>query len=276
MITAIKILGVVAAGYAALVGGMYVFQRSVMYFPSSHLPTPTEVGAPEFRIARFETADGLELTSWYAPGSADGVAIVYFQGNGGNLAHRAARMRPFLDAGYGVLLAGYRGYGGNPGSPSEQGLFADGHAALDFLARQGVKEQRVVLLGESLGSGVAVALATERAVGALMLEAPFTSAADVGQRAYPLLPVRLLIKDRFDSLSRIPRIGAPLLLIHGERDQVVPVDLGRRLLAAAPEPKQGVFLPNAGHNDLHGHGAAQIELEFVEGLFGNELRPGTF
>ncbi len=193
---------------------------------------------------------------------------MYLHGNAGNIAGRAPKVRRFLDRGYGVLLVGYRGYGGNPGAPSEQGLMADGGAALDFLAARGVGAAHTVLLGESLGSAVAVALASARAVGAVILEAPFTSVAEVGQRAYPFLPVRLLIEDRFDSLDRIGRVEAPLLIVHGEEDRVVPVAQGRRLLAAAKAPKQGVFLPHAGHNDLLRHGSVEVALEFLGRLFG--------
>ena len=204
------------------------------------------------------------------PGRRGAVAaptIAYFHGNAGNIADRGFKVRPFLDAGLGVLLVGYRGYGGNPGAPSEAGLFADGRAALDFLAGQGVPANRIVVFGESLGSGVAVLLASERRLGAVVLEAPFTSAADAGQRAYPFLPVRRLIRDRFDSLSRIGAIGAPLLIVHGECDRVVPADQGRRLLAAAAEPKEGVFLPEAGHNDAFEHGSVRLALEFLNRVY---------
>ena len=263
-----RIVGTLALAYALLLAGCSAVQRSLMYFPLHDLPSPVTVGVPEMEVVRLGTADGLELVSWYAGAAGpERPTIVYLHGNAGNIAGRAPKVRPFLDRGYGVLLVGYRGYGGNSGAPSEQGLIADGRAALDFLAARGVRPERTVLLGESLGSGVAVRLASERAVGAVILEAPFTSAADAGQRAYPLLPVKLLIKDRFDSLGRIDRVGAPLLIIHGEEDRVVPVAHGRRLLAAALAPKQGVFLLGAGHNDLLRHGSAEVALEFLGRLF---------
>ena len=259
-----KILGLGVVGYALLLGGCYALQRSLMYFPAAEVPSPAAAGVPEMAVAALHTEDGLALISWYAAaGSAEAPTIVYFHGNAGNIADRGFKVRPFLDAGLGVLLVGYRGYGGNPGSPSEEGLFADGRAALDFLAGQGVPADKIVVFGESLGSGVAVGMASERRLGAVILEAPFTSAADAGQRAYPFLPVRLLIRDRFDSLSRIGSIGAPLLIVHGERDRVVPADHGRRLLAAAAEPKEGVFLPDAGHNDAFEHGSVRAALEFL-------------
>jgi fermentation-respiration switch protein FrsA (DUF1100 family) len=244
-------------------------QRALMYYPSQDLPSPKAAGVPEMAVVRLETADGLALVSWYAWAVAPGrPTIVYFQGNAGNLAGRAVKVRSFLDRGYGVLLVGYRGYGGNPGVPSERGLVADGHAALGFLAGRGVPSEQMVLLGESLGSAVAVRLAGESTVGAVILEAPFTSAADAAQQAFPLLPVTPFIEDPYDSLSRIDRIGAPLLIVHGEQDRIVPVDQGRHLLAAAQAPKQGVFLPFAGHNDLYHYGSDDIVVAFLERLFG--------
>ncbi len=261
----VEFVVVAAAAYAALLIAVYGLQRHMMYFPARAVPDPAAAGVPELAPVRIATADGLELLSWYRPPARPAAPVlVYFHGNAGHIGDRGYKVRPYLDAGLGVLLVGYRGYGGNPGSPTERGLFADGRAALAFLAKSGIEAGRTVLYGESLGSGIAVMLAAERPVGALVLEAPFTSAADVGARAYPFLPIRLLIRDRFDSLSRISAIAAPLLIVHGERDMTVPAALGRRLLAAAPEPKEGRFFAAADHNDLYEHGAASAVLDFLE------------
>lgn len=257
--------GLIVAGiYVGIVGAMYLLQRKMMYLPVQDMPPPAAVGAGDMAVVHLHTADGLDLVAWYKPAAAeDRSEIIYFHGNGGNISHRAEKIRPLLDAGHGVLLVSYRGYGGNPGQPSEAGLIADGRAAYDFLIARGVAPERIAVIGESLGSGVAVAIAAEREVAAVMLEAPFTSAADVGQRAYPFIPVKLLIKDRFDSLSRIRAIDAPLLIVHGESDEVVPVALGRRLFEAAAEPKQGVFIPGAGHGNLELFGLLRYELDFL-------------
>jgi len=190
--------------------------------------------------------------------------LVYLHGNAGSLAHRASKVWPYLDRGWGVLLVAWRGYSGNPGRPTEEGLYRDGRAAVGFLDRQGIAPNRIVLYGESLGSGVAVQLATERTPGALVLEAPFSSLVDAGAAHYPIFPVRWVVRDRFDSLAKIGAARAPVLVMHGERDQVVPVGLGRRLLDAAREPKQGVFVPQAGHNDLYDFGAAEAVIAFVD------------
>jgi fermentation-respiration switch protein FrsA (DUF1100 family) len=260
--------GALVLAAALLLAGCEDVVRGFMYYPSQVLLSPQAAGVPEMEVVKLETADGLALLSWYAGADTPNrQTLVYFQGNGGNIAGRAPKVRRFLDLGYGVLLLGYRGYGGNPGVPSEAGLLADGRAALQFLAAQGLRPEQVVLQGESLGSAVAVGLASESTVGAVILEAPFTSALDVGRHKFPLLPVSLFIKDRYDSLARIDRIGAPLLIIHGEQDQNVPANQGRRLLAAAQAPKQAVFLPDAGHNDLYYYGSNEIIIAFLERFF---------
>ena len=269
MEVAAKIAASAVGIYLAVLAGMYLLQRSLMYHPAQDLPTPEAAGAPEMSGVRLKTDDGLELVAWYKPAAEkNGPEIIYFHGNGGHIGHRAAKLKTFTDAGYGLLLVSYRGYGGNPGTPSEEGLFADGRAAYDFLVSRGVAAKRIAVIGESLGSGVAVYVASEREVALVMLEAPFTSAADVGQKAYPIFPVTLLIKDRFDSLSRIRSIDAPLLIVHGESDRVVPISFGRRLFDAAAEPKEAHFLADALHNDLELHGLLKFELDFLQRQFG--------
>lgn len=262
--------------FAATVGGFYVvfvvvlfvFQRSLIYHPHDETPDPAAYGVPEMQVVFLDTADGLTLRSWYRPNADRRPTIVYFIGNGGHIGHRADKVRPYLDAGYGVLLAGYRGYGGNEGSPSEAGLFADGEAALAFLEAQGVDRASVVVYGESLGTAVAVQLAGRAGggprFGAVVLEAPFTSMADAAAYHYPYVPARYLVRDRYDSLSRIGGLSAPLLVVHGEDDRTVPPAQGRRLFAAAPAPKQHAWIAGAGHNDLYDHGAAAVILRFID------------
>ena len=258
-----RISVIVVIGYGAIVALAYLFQRSMLYFPGGALPSPARAGLAEMATMALTTEDGLSLVAWYKAPADGGAVIVLFHGNAGTIADRAFKARPLLDAGFGLLLVEYRGYGGNPGSPSETGLYADGHAALKFLDGQGIGADRIVLYGESLGCGVAVELATTQPFAALVLEAPFTSVPDVGASHYPYLPVRWLAKDRFASIDKIGRIEAPLLLIHGERDNVVPIRFGRRLFAAAPEPKSALFVPAAGHNDLYDHGVAASVIEFL-------------
>lgn len=260
---------VAAGGYAALVAGMYVFQRNLMYLPSASMPSPAASGVGEMRTVTLHTEDGLELAAWYRPARPGRATIVYFHGNAGHLGYRAGRVRPYLDAGYGVLLVEYRGYGGNPGRPSEEGLYRDGRAALAYLAGGGVAVRCLVLYGESLGGGVAVQLAVEQArkgtpAGAVVLEAPLTSVADIGARHMPFVPVRTLLKDRFNILAKVVEIEAPLLIVHGENDRVVPIGSGRALYAAALPPKDSLWVAGGGHEDLDRFGLQQVVIAFVE------------
>ena len=258
----LKLLGLAFIAYAILVAGCAVMQRSLMYFPDSNLPPPPE----GFQAVTATTSDRLELISWYRPALNGHPTLVYFQGNGGNISHRIYKTRPLFEAGYGLLLVGYRGYGGNPGKPTEGGLYEDARAALKFLKERKIPKEQLVLIGESLGSGVAVRMASETRVKGLILEAPYTSTVDVGQSAYFFLPVRLLMYDRFPSIELIDSIQSPLLLIHGEADSIIPIRFGRQLFEAAREPKEAHFITGAGHNDLFEHGLTDIELDFLERL----------
>lgn len=260
-----------AAAYGAIVAVATIFQRSLQYFPFGEPGTPAEAAVPDMREVFLSTADGLSLLSWYAPARNGRPTILYLHGNGFNLSARGPLVRPYLDAGYGMLLLSWRGYGGNPGKPTEAGLMEDGRAALAFLNEEGVPGEHLVLYGESLGSGIAVPLAVEMGVGAVVLEAPFTSAADVGRRYYWYLPVRWLMWDRYDSASRIAGINAPLLVAHGTSDRIVPVEMGKRLFALAVEPKELVLVEGATHDGLAAKASAEI-LDFLSRHFPDRVR----
>jgi fermentation-respiration switch protein FrsA (DUF1100 family) len=264
----LPLLGFAAVAYAALVGGLYLFQRQLLYFPDRARPELFGLEQLGVREAMLQTEDGLSLLSWYLPAQPGRPVIVYFHGNGGHIGYRAERLLRFAREGFGVLMVEYRGYGGNPGTPSETGFYTDGRAALAFLDREGVTPNRLVLYGESLGSGVAVALAAERQVAAVILEAPPTSVAEVAQCHFRFVPASRMVTDRFDSLSRIRKVKAPILVLHGERDRVVPIRYGRTLLDAAPEPKEGWFAPEAGHEDLARYGSLDVVVAFIDRRLG--------
>lgn len=263
----INLIAIAVGVYSALVGALYLMQRQIIYQPAQFLPSPAASGLPDMQTIRLNTEDGIRLTSWYRPAQGGQPTMVYFHGNGGNIAGRAFKARPYLDAGFGLLMLEYRGYGGNPGEPSEQGLYADGRAGLEFLNREGVAPGRWVLYGESLGTGVAVQLAMEQAartpVGAVVLESPFTTMGDAAAAHYPFVPARTLLKDRYDSISKIGKIQAPLFVFLGENDGVIPPKLGKRLFQAAREPKEGRWIPGAGHNNLHEFGVSEMVIDFV-------------
>jgi fermentation-respiration switch protein FrsA (DUF1100 family) len=259
-------LAAIAIGAWALTACvLWAIQDSMLFHPDTR-PLGEPPAASKFARATLITADGLELAFWTAPPEPGQPVIVHFHGNAGNAADRFPFASGFARRGWGYVLAEYRGYGGNPGTPSETGLFEDGRADMRWVeATWGVKVP--YLLGESLGGGVAVAMATERPVAALVLDAPFTSVTDIAAGLFPWLPARQMVRNPFDNLSRIPGIRVPLIVFHAERDGVIPVAHGRAVLAAAPGPKTGLFLPGAAHpallNDRSGK-AVEALVKFVE------------
>ena len=253
------------AGYGGLLALMYLFQRSLMYFPDTTRYPPAATGLPQAEEVRLTSADGERLIAWHVPPRGAKPVVLYFQGNAGASNLRAERFAWLTADGTGLLALSYRGYGGSTGKPTEDGLIRDALAAYDFAtARYPV--QRIVLWGESLGTAVAIALAAERTVGGVMLDAPFSSAADVGASAYPFVPVRWFMKDPFRSDLRIAKVPAPILVLHGERDRVIPIRFGERLFALAREPKRMVRFPNGEHSDLDDHGAPKVVKEFLAEL----------
>lgn len=269
----IALVAAAALGYGLLVGLLYTQQRHLLFLPDRSRPAVEEVGVPDLRAVEIATADGLRLLAWHRPAPVGQPTLLYFHGNGGHIGYRADRARVFAAAGLGVMFPEYRGYGGNPGSPSEEGFHADAVGAVEFLGAAGVVPARLVLYGESLGTAVAVRLAAELAargtpVAALILEAPFTSIADVAQHHYFYVPARALVKDVFDAASRIATVKAPVLVIHGEADTIVPVSFGRALLAAAVEPKRGWFPAGADHATIFDGDAIRV----IEGFLRDHLR----
>jgi uncharacterized protein len=264
---------IAVGGYGTLIGALFLLQRRLLFRPGRSRPELGELAGLGVRKVTLTTADRLALVSWYRPPPSGRPVILYFHGNGGHIGYRAERLRRFADEGLGVLLLEYRGYGGNPGSPCERGLYTDAEAAIAFLERQEIAPDRLVLWGESLGSAVAVDMAARREVAAVVLEAPFTSIVAVARLRYPYLPAAMLVRDRFDSLARIDRIRSPLLVMHGGRDGVVPIRLGRTLFDAAPQPKEGWFAPRAEHENLAAFGALEAAVAFIE-RHARNARPG--
>lgn len=253
----------IIAGYAALCAFMYIAQRSLMYFPDRMRTLPADAGLPEAKEEKLVTADGETILVWHIPPRDETKPVViYFQGNGGALNLRAQRFARLAAEGIGVIGVSYRGYGGSSGSPSEAGLIADGVAAYEFAAKL-YSPARVALWGESLGTGVAVAIASEAPVARLVLETPFTSAAEVGASVYFFLPVRLLMKDQFRSDLRIQNVKAPVLVLHGERDSVVPIRFGERLFGMIVGEKKFMRFPGGEHYDLDRHGGLKAVVEFL-------------
>ena len=252
--------------YMVFISSLGLMQKRLMYFPDAARFVPSEWALKELEPLEVTTEDGLKITSWYHPAQSRGkFTIVFFQGNAGHLGYRNYKVRPWLDAGYGVLMVGYRGFG-NPGSPSEEGLYADARAAVDALRDRGIKEKAMVFYGESMGTGVATQMATEYDTSGLILESPYTSVPDVGADRYPLVPVHWLLRDVYNSLDKIKDVHVPLLILHGDIDHVVPTKFGKQLFAAANEPKKFELVADAGHNDVYNIHSQQVILSFITGL----------
>lgn len=233
--------------YALFVAVLFFTQRSLLYHPfGEYTPHPT---AQELWLP---TADGQKALAWFLPPPEDsrGKVVVFFHGNGGNLGFGSGMASRLQQLGFGVMMPEYRGYPGYAGELSEQGIYADARASMDFLKAQGYAAQDIYLYGQSLGSGVAVQMAKEYDIGLLALLSPFTSIPDAAAGTYWFVPVQWLVRDRYDSLSKIADIGAPLQIFHGTEDRLVPYVLGERLFDAAKEPKRFYAMEGLGHNDV--------------------------
>jgi uncharacterized protein len=248
-IPAVKIAAAILSLTALAGGCREAIERNLIYFPIRDLVgDPSRVGLP-FRELVFTALDGVQLHGWLVPGRVDTV-LLWCHGNAGNISHRLDNIRLFADElGIGVFIFDYRGYGKSEGVPTEAGLVADTHAALAALRREGVPAERIVYFGRSLGAAVAIDLALAHPPVALVLESPFLSVAAMANRTLP--GAGYLIRTRWDSLAKIPRVRAPLLVLHGDADEIVPFTHGQQLFAAAPEPKRFYAIRGAQHNDTY-------------------------
>jgi fermentation-respiration switch protein FrsA (DUF1100 family) len=248
----IRLMWTVFAAIAAVLAILFLAQRTFIYFPAGQVGSPSAAGLDWSQTVRFQTEDGLDLEAWFvaAREPSDDRTIVVFPGNAGNRSHRAPLAATFAEYGWSTLLVDYRGYGGNPGLPSETGLARDARAVATILpSLPGVNPARVVYFGESLGAAVAIRLAQEHPPAALILRSPFSSMSSVGSHHYPFLPVRWLLRDRYSSIDVIGGLSLPTLFIAGDRDSVVPLAETEALFEEANNPKRLVVIPGADHND---------------------------
>jgi len=252
--------------YAVALSGIYAFQRDLQYFPTRRDPPPEATGLDGVDRVALPPPDGETLVLWVSPAKGDRPTLLFLHGNAGEIADRADRFAFYQAQGYGVAFLSYRGYGGSTGAPSEPGLLTDAKAAYDHLRQQGIAPDRIVLVGESLGTGPAVITAAANPVAAVVLEAPYSAAVDIARRAYPWAPVGLLMKDQYRSRDHIAAINAPLLILHGQKDGVIPQGFGRRLFAAARDPKTFLSLGPVGHEALFSPATWAEEAAFIDRL----------
>jgi hypothetical protein len=260
-------LGAVAA-YALIALAGYLAQRKLMYFPDRARTQPSAVGLADVHERVLKTPDGERVIAWYGKARPGQPTLLYFHGNGGSLAARAPRIQRFMNEGWGVYMMTYRGYGGSSGKPTEASNVADARLAYGALVLEGVAPASIIAYGESLGSGIAVRIGIERQVAGVILDAPYTSIVDVAAQAYPFLPVRAFLLDRYETSRYIANLKVPLLILHGERDGVVPAAMGRELARLANEPKRLVVFPNGGHSNLYidGNNALDAVRQWIAGL----------
>lgn len=235
-----------------------MLDRFFLYFPERNLISRPDQTGIDYEEVSITAADGVRLHGWLVPGRRD-VVWIWFHGNAGHIGHRLDNLWLLhRNVGPTVLLFDYRGYGRSDGKPSERGLYVDAQAALDFVrSHEATRGKRVVYFGRSLGSAVAVDLALRSPPDGLILESPFMSTVEMAKRFYRFIPsplVRLLIRSRLDTASKIPGVNAPLLILHGDRDPVVPIDAGRELYNRANQPKRFARIRGAGHNDTYAVG----------------------
>jgi len=257
----------IAGIYIVALLGIYFFQRSFLYFPPQGYVSVYAVGTGKsFTEMPVKTEDGLELKGWYVPATKKSLTLVFFHGSGDGLRTASVITAPYIAAGYGFLLTEYRGYSGMPGSPSEEGLYTDARAYIKTLIASGVKEEDIVLFGHSLGTGVAVQMASEFHVHGLILLAPYMSIAKMAQIRFPIFPAEYLVKDRYESFKKIPNLHLPILMANGGKDMIIPPSQGQQLFALANEPKQFLFVPEAGHVDLFDSNFVNVSLKWLEEL----------
>ncbi|HKZ96679.1 MAG TPA: alpha/beta fold hydrolase [Hyphomicrobiaceae bacterium] len=271
----VKAAFALAAVYGLIVLGTVYLQRRLMYFPDTARVTPASVDLFDVEERVLETPDGAHVIAWWGRAEPGQSTLLYFHGNAGSLATRSERIRKYMAHGLGVFMMTYRGYGGSTGAPSEQANVADAKLAYDTLVRGGVDPADIILYGESLGSGIAVQVAAERRVGGLVLDAPFTSMVDLAVLHYPFIPARSLLRDRYETLSHIGSVAAPLLILHGEGDEIIPAAMGLRVYEAARVAKEIVTFPGAGHSDHHLFGSYDALFRWIDKLRSGRIGHGA-
>lgn len=274
IVKALLLLGLI---YLVFAGLIYLYQRKLTFSPDpSYVPVDT-VGIEGLREVEFSSADGHRLYSWYLPARSGKATMLYFHGNGGNVANREDKFRQLSAAGYGVFMLGYRGFGGSEGNPSEAGFVKDATIAYQYLSDAGLQPRDIVIYGESIGTSVAVQLAAKADCSAIILEAPMHSVLEIGKTRYPHLPVERYLRDPFLTYQHIDKIRSPLLVIHGSADGVIPLASGEKLFNAAPGPKQMHVIKGGGHNNLYEYEIVPLITRFLidQGLEASTIESGA-
>ena len=243
----LQIILVIFFIYFLILVFLYFYQRNLLYHPNENNYSEDKISV-EIENVKIKTSDNIELLGWYHEKNLkDFKTLIFFHGNAGSLENRIHKLNHFRDMNINFLIIAWRGFSGNKGNPSEQGLYEDGKSAIDWLIKKGVSEKNLILYGESLGTGVATHLAQNKNYAGVILETPFTSMIDAAKKFYPYIPVKLLLKDKFENYKKIKNINSPILIMHGEVDQLVPFSMGKKIYEIANEPKYSYFTKYDNH-----------------------------
>ncbi|MBN1333520.1 MAG: alpha/beta hydrolase [Synergistales bacterium] len=259
----LRVFVIIIIIYVSLSGIVFLFQDRLIFQPWKEMSLyPSDIGL-SFEEVELECSDGTRISGWFLPHDKEKGVFLFFHGNAGNMSHRMDTLELFHDLGMSVLIIDYRGYGNSRGKPSEQGLYQDGIAAWEHLVRtRGVDPSRIILFGRSLGGAVAAHVASISTAGGLILESTFTSAGDLGREVFPFLPVRQLLRHKFDILSRIRSVTFPVMVIHSREDDIIPFKLGKRLYDLINSPDKMILVIRGDHNT----GFWESREIYIEGL----------
>jgi fermentation-respiration switch protein FrsA (DUF1100 family) len=245
---------------------LYFYQRNLLYHPNENNYSEDKI-LVDIKKVKILTSDNIELVGWYHEKNLKSYkTLIYFHGNAGSLENRIHKLNHFQDMNINFLIIAWRGFSGNNGKPSEEGLYLDGNSAINWLIKKGVAEKNLILYGESLGTGVATHLAQNRNFGGVILETPFTSMVDAAKIFYPYIPVNLLLKDKFENYKKVKNINSPILVMHGEIDQIVPFSMGKKIYEIANEPKYSYFTKYDNHMMEYNESLVLALKSFLKGL----------
>ena len=260
------LLLILASIYFFILISTYIFQRNLLYHPkeNNYFGDPLTV---EIEKVKVNTQDRIELLSWYHNKNLNNYkTILFLHGNAGSLENRIHKINHFKDMNVNFLLISWRGFSGNKGKPTEKGLYEDAKSAVAWLKSKGVNENNIIIYGESLGTAVATEIAQNKNFAGIILESPFTSMIDAGKNKYPYLPVRLLLKDKYESNKKIKNIKSPILIMHGKVDTLVPFDMGKKMYELANEPKYYYFSEYDDHMMEYNEKLLKVLKDFISSL----------
>ena len=260
------ILLIVALVYFFVLISTYIFQRSLLYHPAENNYSNDQLSISVEKV-KIVTQDNIELLSWYHNKNINNYkTILFLHGNAGSLKNRIHKINHFKDVNVNFLLLAWRGFSGNDGKPTEEGLYEDARSAINWLKSKGIKENNIIIYGESLGTGVAIEIAQKKNFSGIILESPFTSMIDAAKDKYPYLPVRLILKDKYESNKKIKNIKSPILIMHGKVDNIVPFSMGKRMYEIANEPKNSYFSEYDDHMMEYNKSLLNVLRQFIDSL----------